>query len=176
MGGSDDPSNLIELSVEEHAQAHKELYEKYNLMEDKMAWMGLSGQATKKELVLAGRKLGRRKTDSLLEKKYGKEWRSILSNIAISKLKEKRKNDKNFNEMMLKVFRENVKKASDASLSLKSREKRKQTLSNNNHQKGTKNSNYGKIWIYNPNLKMSKPHPKEKEIPEGWFIGRKLKW
>ncbi len=29
MGGSDDPSNLIELSVEEHSQAHLKLYEQY---------------------------------------------------------------------------------------------------------------------------------------------------
>lgn len=31
MGGSDEPSNLVELSVEEHTNAHKELWEKYGL-------------------------------------------------------------------------------------------------------------------------------------------------
>ena len=30
MGGTDDPSNLIELTVEEHAEAHKILFEKYD--------------------------------------------------------------------------------------------------------------------------------------------------
>ena len=34
MGGTDDPSNLIELSVEEHAEAHKVLFEKYGLKEE----------------------------------------------------------------------------------------------------------------------------------------------
>jgi len=29
MGGTDDPSNLIELTVEEHAEAHRELWEQY---------------------------------------------------------------------------------------------------------------------------------------------------
>ena len=29
MGGTDDESNLILLTVEEHAKAHKDLYEKY---------------------------------------------------------------------------------------------------------------------------------------------------
>ena len=37
MGGTDDPSNLVELTVEEHAQAHLELYDfKYGKPED--AW------------------------------------------------------------------------------------------------------------------------------------------
>ena len=29
MGGNDEPSNLIELSVEEHATAHRKLYEQH---------------------------------------------------------------------------------------------------------------------------------------------------
>jgi hypothetical protein len=29
MGGTDDPSNLIELTVEEHAEAHRKLWEQY---------------------------------------------------------------------------------------------------------------------------------------------------
>jgi hypothetical protein len=34
MGGSDDPSNLVELTVEEHAHAHLALFEKYGKKED----------------------------------------------------------------------------------------------------------------------------------------------
>lgn len=49
MGGSDDPSNLIELSVTEHAEAHRILYEKHGKLEDKVAWMALSGQITNQE-------------------------------------------------------------------------------------------------------------------------------
>tara|TARA_B110000858_G_scaffold95786_1_gene110321 strand:+ start:2853 stop:3341 length:489 start_codon:yes stop_codon:yes gene_type:complete len=43
MGGSDDPSNLIELTVEEHAEAHRKLYEEHGLWQDKVAWQGLAG-------------------------------------------------------------------------------------------------------------------------------------
>ena len=43
-GGTDDPSNLIELSVLEHAQAHLTLYEKYGKMEDLLAYKSLSNQ------------------------------------------------------------------------------------------------------------------------------------
>lgn len=41
MGGSDHPDNLIELTIEEHAEAHRLLYEKYGNEYDKIAWLGL---------------------------------------------------------------------------------------------------------------------------------------
>jgi hypothetical protein len=50
MGGSDDPSNLVELTVEEHAEAHRKLWEEHGNWEDKLAWIGLSGLAPKAEL------------------------------------------------------------------------------------------------------------------------------
>jgi HNH endonuclease len=43
-GGTDDPENLIELTVSDHAEAHRLLYEKYGRDEDYVAWQGLSGQ------------------------------------------------------------------------------------------------------------------------------------
>ena len=51
MGGSDDPSNLIELTIEEHAEAHKKLYEEYGRWQDKIAWQTLSGQITCAEAI-----------------------------------------------------------------------------------------------------------------------------
>lgn len=50
-GGTDDSSNLVELTLEEHAQAHKELYEKYGRWEDKVAWKGLAGMIGKEEII-----------------------------------------------------------------------------------------------------------------------------
>lgn len=52
MGGTDDESNLIELTVEEHAEAHRKLYEEYGKLEDYLAWKGLSGQIGKSEILL----------------------------------------------------------------------------------------------------------------------------
>src|ERR1017187_8714054 len=43
MGGSDDPSNLIELTVSDHAEAHRVLFEQYGRWEDELAWKGLAG-------------------------------------------------------------------------------------------------------------------------------------
>lgn len=43
MGGTDDKDNLVELTIEEHAEAHRVLYEKYGHWQDKLAWQGLLG-------------------------------------------------------------------------------------------------------------------------------------
>ena len=50
-GGTNDPSNLIELTVEEHAEAHRKLFEEHGRWQDKMAWQLLSGQIGKAELL-----------------------------------------------------------------------------------------------------------------------------
>ena len=60
MGGTDDPSNLVELTVAEHAQAHKELYEKYGKKEDLCAYYMLSGRNQDPEFVKARASLGGR--------------------------------------------------------------------------------------------------------------------
>jgi len=51
LGGSDEESNLVELTIEEHAEAHKKLYEEHGRWEDKLAWQGLAGLMTKEEMV-----------------------------------------------------------------------------------------------------------------------------
>ena len=51
MGGTDHPDNLIELSIEKHAQAHKKLYEEHGKIEDKMAWKGLAGMINDEEII-----------------------------------------------------------------------------------------------------------------------------
>jgi len=51
MGGSDDPSNLIELTVEEHAEAHRKLWEQYGNIKDYCAWKGLEGTIGKNQSI-----------------------------------------------------------------------------------------------------------------------------
>ena len=51
MGGTDDPSNLIELSVEEHAEAHRKLYEEHGCWEDRVAYQALGGIIGKEEII-----------------------------------------------------------------------------------------------------------------------------
>ena len=69
MGGSDDPSNLIELTTEQHALAHKKLYEEHGNMLDKVAWLALSGQIGKEEAMRMVRSGGQK---GVLNHRYGK--------------------------------------------------------------------------------------------------------
>jgi len=50
-GGTDDPTNLVELTPAEHADAHRLLYEQYSRWQDYVAWQGLAKLATKEEHV-----------------------------------------------------------------------------------------------------------------------------
>lgn len=51
LGGTDDPKNLIELTVEEHAEAHRLLFEEHSNWQDYCAWMALSGRIGKEEIL-----------------------------------------------------------------------------------------------------------------------------
>jgi hypothetical protein len=71
MGGSDDPSNLVELTVEEHAEAHRLLYEQYGNWQDKIAWQALSGRIGQEEILRAKQGMankGRKRSPETLSK------------------------------------------------------------------------------------------------------------
>jgi len=71
MGGSDDPSNLIELTVEEHAEAHRLLYEQHGHWEDYCAWQALSGRIGQEEILRMKQGMankGRKRTPEQLER------------------------------------------------------------------------------------------------------------
>ena len=50
MGGSNESENIIELSIEEHAEAHRILWEKHGKKQDWLAWKGLSGIINKEDI------------------------------------------------------------------------------------------------------------------------------
>lgn len=58
MGGTDEPENLIELSVEDHAEAHLKLYEEFGKKEDLCAYYMLSGRNQDPEFVSLRGQLG----------------------------------------------------------------------------------------------------------------------
>jgi hypothetical protein len=95
MGGSDDPSNLIELTIEEHAEAHRLLYEQYGNWQDKVAWQGLLGLVGHEDIMQEMYKARQGQGNSM----YGKpcfynmteeeknRWRENLSKSAKGKKK-----------------------------------------------------------------------------------------
>ena len=58
MNGSNDPSNIVELTVTEHAEAHKKLYEEYNKQEDYLAWKALSAKIGNEEFHIERSRIG----------------------------------------------------------------------------------------------------------------------
>ncbi len=66
MGGSDDPSNLVEVTIEEHANLHKQLWEELGHWQDKVAWLALSNQITSPEIL----KIIRNKISETLKQTY----------------------------------------------------------------------------------------------------------
>ena len=80
MGGSNNPSNIVKLTIKEHAEAHKKLYEKYGKWEDKVAWLSLSKQISCAEatrlaqsMANSGKKTGRRLQAALENGKKGNQ-------------------------------------------------------------------------------------------------------
>ena len=50
-GGTDHPDNIARLTVAEHAEAHRLLYEKYGRWQDKKAYEGLTGFKGKEQII-----------------------------------------------------------------------------------------------------------------------------
>ena len=82
MGGTDDPINLVELTIEEHAEAHKILFEKYRKIEDKLAWLALSGLISKSEILKEMYQEGRKKADIKLCEKYGPNYQKVIRKLS----------------------------------------------------------------------------------------------
>lgn len=74
MGGTDDPSNLIELTVEEHADAHRKLYEQYGKREDYLAWKGLSGKIGKEYIMNELASLGGKNSAKIQKENGSWHW------------------------------------------------------------------------------------------------------
>jgi hypothetical protein len=119
--------------------------------------------------------------------KFGKLGASVLH--------EKRKNDEEFNKFYLqrlnnslnnqnskikqkinwhKHFEENggIYSFSGKHHSKETKRKMSETHKRNDHQKGEKNSQFGKRWIANIELKESKRISTDEKLPDGWLEGR----
>jgi hypothetical protein len=51
-GGTDEEENLVLLTIEEHAEAHRLLFEEYGRPEDYLAWKGLAGCVGKDDIII----------------------------------------------------------------------------------------------------------------------------
>ena len=165
MGGTDEPSNLTELTIEEHAEAHRILYETYGKQEDYLAWQGLLALIPKAEIMRELHKLGRRKTDQFLFDKYG-----VTNPSQIPEVREK------LSITMKKQYQNGERKSTFPSFSGKTHSqetKNKIGAQNALKQKGSRNSQFGSMWITNGTE--NKKIKSIDIIPEGWYKGRVTK-
>jgi hypothetical protein len=80
MGGTDDPSNLVEVTVEQHAELHKQLWEDLGHWQDKIAWQTLSGQINPSEASILAWKEGCKKGGLAIKgKKLSEETKRKIS-------------------------------------------------------------------------------------------------
>lgn len=121
---------------------------------------------------------GRAAANEKIKQKYGSL--SNLAKIANSfggmkgarAFSEKYKSDDDFKNDVTS----RLKEANQKSQSEESKQKRKQTMAANGHSKGSKNSQFGKRWIFSVDEKRSVKIDKLEPLPDGWYEGRKIKF
>jgi hypothetical protein len=79
MGGSNDSSNIKELSVEEHAEAHRILFEQHGHWQDKIAWKALSGQISNQEAIKEAQKLANTGDNNPMRRLFSAREKSSLA-------------------------------------------------------------------------------------------------
>lgn len=155
IGGTDEPDNLVFLSVEEHAEAHRLLYEQYGRWQDYRAWQGLLKLIPREELI------------RLIQSDASKE-RHLRHKNPFSGVKTR------FN---FAINEEHRKRACELSKTPKAITKRKKVMADIKHQQGCRNSQYGKIWCVMENSinceNMKSFHLNE--IPFGWISTTEFK-
>lgn len=171
-GGSDDSYNIVELTIEEHAEEHRKLYEQYGKIEDYCAWQGLIGSMNKQDIFL------KLMNSEEIKEKISKGTKEYWNNLP-EEIKIKRKNQ--FLEAR-KLGYKTAAKGKNWKLSEETKKKQSKPKSENhceniklNHAdfSGVNNPSYGTIWITDDivSVKINKMDT----IPEGWRKGRAFK-
>lgn len=73
LGGNDEQDNIEYLTIKEHANAHKKLYETYGNWQDRVAWLGLAGIKSHEECLRMSFSEGGKKGAAISNKKQGEK-------------------------------------------------------------------------------------------------------
>lgn len=180
MGGSDDPSNIVKISVDEHAVAHLKLFEKFGKQEDYIAYRGLTGYATTQEMIklvcsLAGSIQGKKNAESGHMKTIQKLSPHSENGKRAVELNRKNKTGPFFDRDM-------HQRAASKGGSIQGKKNAESGLLKKIAEKYWSDVKDGKVerikrrWINNPTLKISKLILNSETLPEGFNEGRVQKW
>jgi hypothetical protein len=154
-GGTNDPTNLIEVSVTCHSMFHFCNWQLWGDTRDYLAWKGLAGVIGKEEIV------------ATLARESGGLERMWKRNSYLMK------NDLEFAIKRRQHLERILPEARLAAQSEEARKRRKESLARIKHSQGEANSQYGTKWVTNGEI--NKKIKKEDPAPEGYRPGRKMK-
>ena len=109
MGGSDDPKNLKELTVKQHARAHKKLFKQHGKWEDKIAYEMLSGQITNYEAKQEVRRLANLGNKNSVGR-INPKWHNLILSKTMKESRSKHKTMGHFEEHTEKTKKKIAKK------------------------------------------------------------------
>ncbi len=168
-GGSNDPENLIELTITQHAMFHYCNWVLWHNERDKIAWKALSGQISMDEAKHLAIKVGARESGRIMKEKMNdpelkEEWSHRTKSLW---------ENPEYREKQIPRLLEQQLMASRLGNSPEAQRKRIETYKKIKHQQGSSNSQFGTMWITDgvTNKKVNKSDP----IPEGFRRGRVLK-
>lgn len=189
MGGTNDIENLIELTIEEHAERHRLLYEIYGKWQDYCAWKGLSNQIGKEEILkIIASECGKK----AFQQKLGIFAMSKEERLPFIKKGGKVVGDKNAKSGRCAEIANLGGKSSAGMRFWYNQITNKETRSfespgenwiegikmdriNLNSLKKNSSNTKGSFWIYNPETNESKMVFNDSDIPYGFIKGRNIK-
>lgn len=85
VGGTDNEENIVELTIPQHAEAHRLLYEQYGRIADKLAWLCLAGRSNDPEAESIRIQLATKGFQTFLKSPESKLWRKNISKTLTGK-------------------------------------------------------------------------------------------
>ena len=159
MGGTDDPENLIEVTIEEHADLHVRLWEEYGNHNDFLAFRGLLGLISKDEIMTEIFRENGKKLGEFMKKNRPTPWNKGKTNIFSKEVLEKLRRPKT------EEVKQKLRKPKSTTVNMKKPKSEE-------HKRNLALANKGKSWFSNIDKMISRQFnlpPSE----EGWIKGRR---
>jgi len=182
--GGNEKENLVELTIEDHAEAHRLLFEEHGCWQDKIAWQTLSGQISGIEAAQLARRLANTGDNSPMRRCPGAKEKMIKAKTGQTLGPCSEETKRKISEKALGntrgSFSKGTSRGKGVPKSEESNQKRRSSfLANTSAMNEAKIrlskvriNHAGTIWINNGI--QNKRHPKEHSIPEGFIKGRKI--